>query len=119
MKLGEDTGNEKQNEKQPGERIEYIGQALVEFAVVLPLLLFLVFMMIEFSRMFHAYLVAENGARQGIRYAVTGEYDVSYCGGFEQHCEIESEEKAARLASIKDVAYLASQTIMRNDQAGR
>ncbi len=54
-------------------------QGIVEFALVLPLTLFLVFGVIEFARAFQAWLSVQNGARFGVRYAVTGNYNVSYC----------------------------------------
>ena len=69
------------------------GAALVEFAIVLPLLLMLVFGMIEFSIMFYDKAVITNasreGARAGIVYDVparisTGDIETivgNYCGG--------------------------------------
>lgn len=56
------------------------GQGLLEFALVLPIILLLVFGIIEFARIFQAWLVISNAARFGVRYAVTGEYDyTNYC----------------------------------------
>ena len=69
------------------------GAALVEFAIVLPLLLMFVFGMIEFSIMFYDKAVITNasreGARAGIVYDVparisTGDIETivgNYCGG--------------------------------------
>jgi len=54
-------------------------QGILEFALALPVLLFLMFGVIEFARLLSAWLSVENGARFGIRYAVTGEYTMSYC----------------------------------------
>lgn len=48
------------------------GQAMVEMALVLPLLLLLVFGIIEFGRIFNAYLVVNNASREGARYAAVG-----------------------------------------------
>lgn len=45
------------------------GQALVEFALVLPLLLLLVFGGIEFGRLYHSHLVITSAAREGARTA--------------------------------------------------
>ena len=39
----------------------------------------MLFGIIEFARILQAWLSVENGARFGVRYAVTGEYDVKYC----------------------------------------
>jgi len=95
-----------------------IGQALIEFALVLPLLLFVLFILIEMTRVFHAYLAVENGVRQGIRYAVTGEYDSDYCPEPDHECVTEAQEETARVASIKAVTYDTSNTILRDDLAG-
>ena len=50
-------------------------QGMVEFALILPVLLMTVFVIIELARVLHAWLAIENGARFGVRYAVTGEFD--------------------------------------------
>ena len=44
------------------------GQALVEFALALPLLLFLVLGVLEFGRAFKIKLVMTNAAREGTHY---------------------------------------------------
>ena len=54
-------------------------QSLVEFALVLPVLLLLIFGVIEFGRLMQAYLAIENGARFALRMAVTGDYDPAFC----------------------------------------
>ncbi len=51
------------------------GQTLVEFALTLPLLLLLVFGIIEFGRAFQAWVTLENSAREAARYTTTGQYD--------------------------------------------
>jgi Flp pilus assembly protein TadG len=51
------------------------GQSLVEFALILPLLLLLLMGIIEFGRIFNAYLVISNLSRDGARYAATGRND--------------------------------------------
>src|SRR5438045_8895737 len=51
------------------------GQTLVEFALTLPVLLLLLFGIIEFGRIFQAWVTIQNAARVAIRYAVTGKYD--------------------------------------------
>src|SRR5438477_12830285 len=51
------------------------GQTLVEFALTLPLLLLLLFGIIEFGRIFQAWVTLQNAARAATRYAVTGQYD--------------------------------------------
>lgn len=51
------------------------GQALVELALVLPLLLLLVMGTMEFGRIFHSYLLITNASREGARTAITGTDD--------------------------------------------
>lgn len=53
------------------------GQTLVEFALTLPLLLLLLLGIIEFGRIFQAWVTLQNAARTAARYAVTGRYDQS------------------------------------------
>jgi hypothetical protein len=56
------------------------GQALLEFALALPVLLLLLFGIIELGRLLQAWMAVQNAARFGLRYAVTGEYNPAYCG---------------------------------------
>lgn len=52
------------------------GAAMVEFAIVLPLLLLLVFGIIEFGRGYNAQLTLTHAAREGVReYALTQDPD--------------------------------------------
>jgi Flp pilus assembly protein TadG len=50
------------------------GAAMVEFAIVLPLLLMLVFGMIEFSIMFYDKAVITNASREGARAGIVYSY---------------------------------------------
>jgi hypothetical protein len=52
---------------------------MVEFALVLPFLLFLLFGIIEFGRLLWSYMAVQNAARFGVRYAITGERNNKYC----------------------------------------
>jgi hypothetical protein len=97
-------------------RIKSRAQGLVEFAVILPIIILAIFSIVELGRLFHAYLALENGARFGIRYAVTGEYDPTYCvGGVNEQgeCIYSMDEIPARVASIHEVARAGSESIMR------
>jgi len=51
------------------------GQALVELAVVLPVLLLLMFGIIEFGRIYGAYLNISSAAREAVRAGVVGATD--------------------------------------------
>jgi hypothetical protein len=46
------------------------GQELVEFAIVLPLLLLVVFGILDLGRLFHALITTTNAAREGARYGI-------------------------------------------------
>ena len=54
-------------------------QGMLEFALALPVLLLMVFGIVEFGRVMQAWLALENGARFAVRYAVTGNYEPKYC----------------------------------------
>lgn len=51
------------------------GQALVEFALVLPIFIWLVFGMIDFGRVLNAQLMVQNASRAGARAASIAETD--------------------------------------------
>lgn len=44
------------------------GQALVEFALIVPLLLLLILIIIDFGRAFYIQTALQNGAREGARF---------------------------------------------------
>ncbi len=52
---------------------------MVEFMLALPIMLFVIFGIVEFARLTFAWMAVQNAARFGIRYAVTGEFDEIYC----------------------------------------
>ncbi len=76
-------------------------QGVVEFALALPILLMLLFGIIDFSLLFSAWLLIQNMSRQAVRYAVTGEYNPAYCTA---GCTANADEDQARLRSIHDQA---------------
>lgn len=51
------------------------GQSIVETALVLPLILMILLSIIEFGRIFNAYLVITNASREGARAAAVGASD--------------------------------------------
>ncbi|MFZ5642259.1 MAG: TadE/TadG family type IV pilus assembly protein [Bacillota bacterium] len=51
------------------------GQAMVELALVLPVLLVLFMGVIEFGRIYHSYLMITNASREGARVAILGGSD--------------------------------------------
>jgi hypothetical protein len=71
------------------------GQGLLEFALILPVLLLLFFVIIESGRVFFAYVMLQHAAREGARYAVTGQ----------------NEAPLDRVASIKMMTRQAAQAL--------
>lgn len=55
------------------KRHKSVGQGLVEFALVAPLLLLTIFGIIDIARIIQAQLTVDNAARQAIRFAITGQ----------------------------------------------
>jgi len=51
------------------------GQSTVEFAMVLPILLLLLMGIIEFGRIISSYMIINNLAREGARFAAVGKTD--------------------------------------------
>ncbi|MCB0118432.1 MAG: pilus assembly protein, partial [Anaerolineales bacterium] len=79
-------------------------QAMVEFMLVIPILLLVLVGLIEFGRLFYAWLIVENSTRFGIRYASAGTYNVDYCAS-DTPCSGDNREAEitdARLPSIED-----------------
>ncbi|WHY76782.1 pilus assembly protein [Neobacillus sp. WH10] len=51
------------------------GQSLVEFALILPLLVLMLFGIIDFARIFHVYLTMDHAGREAARAASIGKDD--------------------------------------------
>lgn len=66
---------EKEQQKLSNKAHRRKGQTLAEFALTLPILLLLTFGIIEFGRLFQAWVTLQNAAREATRYATTGGYD--------------------------------------------
>jgi hypothetical protein len=93
-------------------------QSVVEFALVLPVLMLLLFVIVELARLLFAWLSVENGARFGVRYAVTGEYDGVYCTDVDASgtpCDSRAEEDLARLPSIEDSSRAGAVALLRDE----
>ncbi|MCA9969526.1 MAG: pilus assembly protein [Anaerolineales bacterium] len=78
------------------------GQALVEFALILTVLLMLMFLIIESARILQGWVTVQNAARNGARYAVTGQV-MSPCATqnlakFQQICQ--QTDPDLRLAAV-------------------
>ena len=62
-----------------GPRAGERGQALVEFALVSIVFFLLVFGIFDFARLFQSWVTVQHAAREGARYAVTGQV---VCDGY-------------------------------------
>jgi len=74
-------------------------QALVEFAIIVPILLLVLTGIIEFGYAFYTWAAIGEVARIGTRYAVTGRYDPQYCPA----------AAAALTTSVASWPYLAAE----------
>ncbi len=54
------------------------GQALVEFALVAPVMLVIMLLAVDFGRLFFTYVAVNNAAREGAFYAATHASDWDY-----------------------------------------
>lgn len=81
------------------------GQAMVELALVLPILLVLFMVVVEFGRVFHAYLIITNASREGARVAVVGKSD--------EDITARVDETAAELDSARLAATVSPEPALR------
>ncbi|MFN2147451.1 MAG: TadE/TadG family type IV pilus assembly protein, partial [Anaerolineales bacterium] len=103
---------------KPHRKQKFRGQTLVEFALVVPIMLLVLFAIIEIARLLHAWVTIENGARFGVRYAVTGDFQNVYCTGYPGGiCDDQTERDGARIPSIHDAALSGAAGIWRDPAA--
>lgn len=82
------------------------GQALVEFTMILPIFLVLMFGLVDFGRAFYTWLLVTNAAREGARVAAvqadTSAVDAriydSFCSSYPSDCSLDP----AKLAITRD-----------------
>jgi Flp pilus assembly protein TadG len=61
------------------------GQTLAEFAIIAPILVILIFGIVDIARLYNAWVTIQGSAREGARYGVTGRTD----------CPIASDDRLA------------------------
>ncbi len=86
------------------------GQALVEFALILPVLLMILMVVIEAARLFSAWLILENVVREASRYAVTGQFDPAHCSDANS-CDSGKVLPKAQREALEDEARLTIQDV--------
>ena len=77
------------------ERQQLTGQALVEFALLLPLLLVLIISTLEFGRLFYTKIVITNAAREGAYYLSTHLDDLDKNTGMAPYTVLAAEAEAS------------------------
>jgi hypothetical protein len=78
------------------------GQSLVEFALIAPVLVILIFGIVDLARLYNAWNTIQGAAREGARYGVTGRID----------CDIPSPN---RLACIQYLTAQRAQPLTNSD----
>ena len=85
------------------------GQSLIEFAIVLPVLLLVVFGIIQFGIIFNAQITLTHAAREGARVAVVGYIPAEYAEKISDEYEDEYE---ALEQYVKDKVLNSSQALL-------
>ena len=76
------------------------GQALVEFAVVVPLVIILIFGFVDLTRVFNAWVTIQGAAREGARYGVTGQANCTGITNDRLACiQYSAKERAKKLTN--------------------
>lgn len=79
------------------------GQALVEFAMVLPILLILIFGIVDVARLYQAWVTMQGAAREAARYGVTGRTDCAISSTDRKACIVYlAEQLGSSLANSDD-----------------
>ncbi|MCC6381994.1 MAG: pilus assembly protein [Dehalococcoidia bacterium] len=76
------------------------GQTLVEFALVLPFFLVLIFALVDFGRAYYTWQVVTNGAREGARAAavqsdnatIDSKIYASFCTSYPSNCGLDTSK---------------------------
>jgi len=85
------------------------GAAAVEFALLLPLLVLLLFGFIQFGTAFNARIQATNAAREAARLAVVGIDDFGDLGGGDSFWEVVRDR--AGVGSISDCTFVTENVV--------
>lgn len=80
------------------------GQSTVEFALVLPILLMLIFGMMDFGWLFYNKVMINNASREGARYAIV-------------HCDDVGYDESQTVAHVKNYVPAATVTIPSDPNA--
>lgn len=83
------------------------GQALAEFALVLPIVFLIIFGIVDLSRAMESYVAIQEAARSAARYAVTGRTD---CSGVSTQTRMNciTHEVAVLTASLNNASSITT-----------
>jgi hypothetical protein len=87
-------------ESKPVGRRKSLGQGLVEFALVAPLLLLTIFGIVDVARIIQAQVTVNNAARQAIRFAITGQVLKDSSGNYIPRAQSITDLAVAGLAGL-------------------
>lgn len=85
------------------------GQALVEFTMILPIFLLLLFALVDFGRAFYTWLVVTQAAREGARAAAVQADDAtvnariygSFCNSYPSNCGLDPAKLSISKSNIQ------------------
>ena len=82
-----------------------LGQSLVEFSMVLPIFLILIFGLVDFGRAFYAWMIVTEAAREGARAAaVQGDANTVNAQIYNSFCSVAGTPPPASKCAIDDSA---------------
>lgn len=81
-------------------------QTLAEFAIILPLIIIIIFSLVDLARAMQSYVTIQEGARDGVRYAVTGRIDCASGPQTREDCI--RKAVADRVASLNNAGSISA-----------
>jgi Flp pilus assembly protein TadG len=86
-----------------------LGQSLVEFSLVLPIFLLLLFALVDFGRAYYSWLQVTNAAREGARAAavqsdvttVQNKIYASLCNSYPSNCSVDTSKMTITPSNIQ------------------
>ncbi|MCH8025995.1 MAG: pilus assembly protein [Chloroflexi bacterium] len=97
------------NTRKRGDR----GQALVELAMIAPVLIIIMLGVIDYGRIYFAYVSVTNGARNGADYAAIGPTEAADTAGIKAAALTDTSDLLDQSATNPDVAVVTA-----NDSQG-
>lgn len=77
------------------------GQSLVEFALALPIIILVLFGILESGRIFHSYIILNHAAREGVRIGAVGKTDEEIIERIRQAAPLPQAETNLRITRLE------------------